>query len=75
MNTVSMNNLWNYLQGLSLTANNRRWLAERLVECDKKALMNDDEIKDGLKTAFTQLKEVQEGVRETRSAEDLLYEL
>ena len=27
-----MNNLWTYLQGLSLTASNRKWLAERLVE-------------------------------------------
>ena len=32
MNAVSMNNLWNYLQGLSLTASNRKWLAEKLVE-------------------------------------------
>ena len=32
MNTVSLNNLWNYLQGLSLTQANRRWLADRLTE-------------------------------------------
>ena len=32
MNAVSMNNLWTYLQGLSLTASNRKWLAERLIE-------------------------------------------
>ena len=32
MNAISMNSLWSYLQGLSLTANNRKWLAERLVE-------------------------------------------
>lgn len=32
MNAVSMNNLWTYLQGLSLTADNRHWLAEKLVE-------------------------------------------
>ena len=32
MNAVSMNNLWSYLQGLSLTASNRKWLAEKLVE-------------------------------------------
>lgn len=36
MNAVSMNNLWNYLQGLSLTANNQRWLAERLLESSEK---------------------------------------
>ena len=32
MNTVSLNNLWNYLQGLSLSASNQRWLGERLIE-------------------------------------------
>ncbi len=32
MNAVSLNNLWAYLQGLSLTAANRKWLAARLVE-------------------------------------------
>lgn len=32
MNTISMNNLWSYLQGLSLTASNQRWLGERLIE-------------------------------------------
>ena len=32
MNAVSMNNLWSYLQGLSLTASNRKWLAEKLIE-------------------------------------------
>lgn len=36
MNAVSMNNLWAYIQGLSLTANNRKWLAERLIENDTK---------------------------------------
>lgn len=32
MNTVSLNNLWKYLEGLSLSESNRRWLSERLME-------------------------------------------
>ena len=32
MNAASLNNLWSYIQGLSLTASNRRWLVERLTE-------------------------------------------
>ena len=32
MNAVSLNNLWSYLQGLSLTASNQRWLATHLME-------------------------------------------
>lgn len=31
MNAVSLNNLWSYLQSLSLTASNRKWLAEKLI--------------------------------------------
>ena len=37
MNTISLNNLWNYLQGLSLSASNQRWLGERLIEASKSA--------------------------------------
>ena len=32
MNATSLNNLWSYLKGLSLTASNQRWLAEKLIE-------------------------------------------
>lgn len=32
MNAISMNNLWLYLQSLSLSANNKRWLGERLID-------------------------------------------
>ena len=32
MNAFLLNNLWNYLQGLSLTASNQRWLAGHLME-------------------------------------------
>ncbi|MBQ3752608.1 MAG: hypothetical protein II864_03565 [Prevotella sp.] len=35
MNTVSLNNLWSYLQGLTLTASNKRWLADHLYESAK----------------------------------------
>ncbi len=32
MNIMSLNHLWSYLQGLSLTASNQRWLASHLIE-------------------------------------------
>ena len=32
MNAISLNHLWSYLQGLSLTASNQRWLANHLIE-------------------------------------------
>jgi len=75
MNAVSMNNLWSYLQGLSLTASNRKWLAERLIETPEKNVMSDEEIKEGLAEAFAQLEELKAGTRKTRGAEELLYEL
>lgn len=32
MDTIALNNLWNYLQGLSLSAKNKRWLSDKLIE-------------------------------------------
>ena len=75
MNTISMNNLWNYLQGLSLTASNRKWLAEKLIEPQSSTDMNDEKIRQELTEAFQQLEEVKSGNRKTRKAEELLYEL
>ena len=31
MTTVALNNLWTYLQGLSLTQSDRNWLADNLI--------------------------------------------
>ena len=35
MNVAAMNNLWDYLSGLSLTASNKRWLSQKLIESTK----------------------------------------
>ena len=43
MNAISLNNLWSYLQGLSLTANNQRWLGERLIEASKAHTVTTEE--------------------------------
>lgn len=79
MNAISMNNLWNYLQGLSLSASNQRWLAERLLEnaekIDDECVMTDEEIRAGIAVSFQQLKEAREGKRTTRRVEELLNEL
>ena len=77
MNTVAMNNLWTYLQGLSLTAKNKKWLSERLIEpkAVDMPVMTDEEIKEGLNLAFMHMKEVNEGKRLTRDINELLNEL
>ena len=35
MNTLSLNSLWAYLQSLSLTTSNKKWLADHLYEAVK----------------------------------------
>ena len=35
MTAFSLNNLWSYLQGLTLTASNKHWLADHLYESAK----------------------------------------
>ena len=47
MNAVSLNNLWSYLQGLSLSASNQRWLGERLIEASAShtKAVNEEELK------------------------------
>ena len=35
MGTVSVNNLWTFIQGLSLSYNDREWLAGKLLEPSK----------------------------------------
>ena len=46
MNAISLNNLWGYLQGLSLSASNQRWLGERLIEASMThAATKDEDIK------------------------------
>lgn len=32
MGTVTINNLWSFIQGLSLSVNDRKWLAGKLLE-------------------------------------------
>ena len=61
MNAVSLNNLWSYLQGLSLSASNQRWLGERLIEAAredkdiKKVMQQEAMVKDTLTRAFEEL--------------------
>lgn len=61
MNTVSLNNLWSYLQGLSLSASNQRWLGERLIAAskeekeDKIVRQQEAMVKDTLTRAFDEL--------------------
>ena len=50
MNTVSLNHLWGYLQGLSLTASNQRWLGERLIEASTTAKAKPKTVEENRRT-------------------------
>ena len=50
MNAVSLNHLWNYLQGLSLTASNQRWLGERLIEASTTAKAKPETVEENSRT-------------------------
>ena len=50
MNTVSLNHLWGYLQGLSLTASNQRWLGEKLIEASTTAKAKPETVRKNSRT-------------------------
>ena len=64
MNAVSMNNLWAYIQGLSLTASNRKWLAQKLIE-------NDSHVPPVLQTMEEALSDLDEAEKEFERGEAL----
>ncbi|MBO4431204.1 MAG: surface protein [Bacteroidaceae bacterium] len=70
MTTVAMNNLWTYIQGLSLSQRNRKWLADKLVEPieDTKTAQQKAYVKETLTRA---LKEVEQAKREGRKLQTL----
>ena len=45
MTTIAINKLWSFLQSLSMTANNERWLAERLLESAEAKSKKKEEVK------------------------------
>jgi hypothetical protein len=42
MTTFALNNLWTYLQGLSLSQKDREWLANKLIMTKDARLKEDD---------------------------------
>lgn len=42
MTTFALNNLWTYLQGLSLSQSDREWLVKKLIMPKETTLIEDD---------------------------------
>ena len=45
MTTLALNNLWTYLQGLSLSQNDREWLANKLILPVEKSESSEERLK------------------------------
>ena len=56
-NSNAMGNLWSYLQGLSLSAADRRWLAGRLIESTRD---EEDELLTQARKAIDELRMLSE---------------
>jgi hypothetical protein len=65
MTSVAMNNLWSYIQGLSLSARNQEWLAARLREASqmKRAKAKKDETLMTKEEFFAQVDEAREQIK------------
>lgn len=53
MTTFALNNLWTYLQGLSLSQSDREWLADKLV---MPAQVQEDIAKDDSLSEFLKME-------------------
>lgn len=71
--TISMEGLWQMIQSLSF--NNRKWLADKLVESVSTSEAASEEERKALLSAFKQVKALKEGKLETRPIEELFKEL
>ena len=65
MTSIAMNNLWSYIQGLSLSARNQEWLAARLREASqmKRAKARKDETQMTKEEFFAQVDEAREQIK------------
>ena len=70
MTAIALNNLWSYIQGMSLKKKDREWLASKLLEPvdDIKTAQQKAYVKETLTRA---LKEVEQAKREGRKLQTL----
>lgn len=72
-----MNNLWSYIQGLSLSQRNRKWLADKLVEPveDTKTARQKAFVKESLYRALDEVKRAKRGEIKMMTEEEFLEDL
>ena len=78
MTTLALNNLWTYIQGLSLPMKDRRWLADKLIEPaadDPKTAKQKKYVKETLLSALDEVERAKRGEVKLTTAEEFLEEL
>lgn len=63
MTTFALNNLWSYLQGLSLSKSDRKWLAEKLLTAGENAenIRQQNYVKESLYRALDEVESAMRG--------------
>lgn len=77
MSTVALNNLWTYIESMGLSARNRKWLADRLIEPSKadKTKKEATMVVDSFRRSMQEVKEAERNGKELQSLDSLLEEL
>jgi hypothetical protein len=78
MTTFALNNLWSYLQGLSLAKADREWLAGKLLEpsaVDLKTRQQQEMVKESLTRALNEVKAARREGRKLQTLDEFLEEL
>ena len=75
MTSLALNNLWTYIDSLSLKQKDREWLADKLLEHkkeDAKTARQKAYVKESLTRALNEVKEAQNGGKPMMTEEEFL---
>ena len=78
MTTFALNNLWTYIEGLSLKKKDREWLASKLIEPkadDTKTARQKAYVKETLTRALKEVEAAKREGRELQTVDEFLKEL
>lgn len=78
MTTFALNNLWTYIEGLSLKKKDREWLASKLIEPkaeDAKTARQKAYVKESLTRAMNEVAAAKRGEVKMTTEEEFLEEL
>ena len=78
MTTIALNNLWSYIQGMSLKKKEREWLASKLLEPtadDAKTAKQKAFVKESLYRALDEVERAKRGEIKMMTEEEFLESL